>query len=499
MSLTGPDKLRDHFAAHGQEHVFRFWDHLDEAARERLAAQAARVDLELLARVYERARQHDPGRPLELEPAPIERLPDHGGDPHARSRAYELGEEILRAGRAAVVVVAGGQGTRLGFDGPKGAFPIGPVSSRTLFELQAQKLRRARGRYGVAIPWYVMTSPATHDDTVALFEKAGFFELPREDVLLFCQGTVPSLDFDGRLLLASPSRIVESPNGHGGCFSALADSGALDDMRRRGIDVVSYYQVDNPLVRLADPLLLGFHRLRGAEMSCKVVRKRAPGEKMGVVARVNGRVAIVEYTELDDANRHARDASGELVYWAGNLAIHAFDVEFASRIADRVDRLLPYHASAKKIPHVDSEGRQVESSEPNGYKLERFLFDALPAASAVAVLEVRREEEYSPVKNAEGDDSPATARRDLVAQYRRWLAGAGVRLPEGTRVEIDHSRVDSEADARERAAQSFKEIVSQNRELDASELKHLREAADWLRLAPEPRGAPGAGHESGAR
>jgi UDP-N-acetylglucosamine/UDP-N-acetylgalactosamine diphosphorylase len=442
------DQLRERFAAFGQDHVFRFWDALGDAERRELAAQAAGLDLAELARVHARSREVAAGAPRSLEPAPVEALPNRGGSAARRGEAAERGTALLRAGRAAVMVVAGGQGTRLGFEGPKGMFPLGPASGRTLFELQAQKLLGARRRHGAAIPWYVMTSPATDAETRACFASRSFFGLPREDVFFVCQGMAPALDFEGRLLLEAPGRIAESPNGHGGAFEALASSGALDDMERRGITTISYYQVDNPLVPLADPVFLGLHALEGAEMSAKVVRKLDPMEKVGVLARVGGRVGVVEYTEIDDDNRHLRDGAGELVYWAGSIAVHALEVGFARRVAAESERRLPYHASAKKIPCLDAQGLPVKPSEPNGYKLERFLFDALPAAARVAILEVDRSQEYAPVKNADGGDSPATARQALDALARRWLAGAGIELPADAWVEVDHARIDGPEDAR---------------------------------------------------
>jgi UDP-N-acetylglucosamine/UDP-N-acetylgalactosamine diphosphorylase len=220
-------------------------------------------------------------------------------------------------------------------------------------------------------------------------------------------------------------------------------------MARRGIETIFYYQVDNPLVRMADPAFLGFHAEAGAEMSCKVVRKVDPAEKVGVLARVNGRAGVVEYTEIEDEHRQARDADGQLVYWAGNMAIHAFETAFVRRIADRADELLPFHASAKKIPTVDERGEPLRPEVPNGHKLERFVFDALSATDRVCVVETRREQEYSPVKNAEGSDSPASARRDLVRCYRAWLEAADIELPsEAVYIEIDHSVIDGPEDAR---------------------------------------------------
>jgi UDP-N-acetylglucosamine/UDP-N-acetylgalactosamine diphosphorylase len=452
------EALRAHYAEFGQDHVFRFWERLDGPERGRLLTQAARIDLAALQRAH---AIH--GRPagtgaLQLEPVEVERLPDRGGDPERAAAAHHRGEEMLAAGRVAALVVAGGQGSRLGFEGPKGALPIGPVTDRTLFEIQAQKIRGLRRRYGRPLPWCVMTSATNDAATREFFRKAEFFDLPEQDVVFFRQGMVPSMDFEGRLFLEAPDRIFENPDGHGGSLTALLDSGALDALEQRGIDTVFFYQVDNPLVRMCDPVYLGFHEAAGAEVSCKVVRKANPLERVGVVARANGPIGVVEYTELNDEDRFARDGAGELVYWAGNIAIHLFATAFARRVARDAERLLPYHASEKKIPHIDDEGRRVTPAQPNGRKLERFVFDALPAAKGVCIVETDRADEFSPVKNAEGGDSPETVRRGLTARYRAWLAAAGIAVPGGDMlIEIDHSQIDGPDDARRLRIQSIAE------------------------------------------
>jgi UDP-N-acetylglucosamine/UDP-N-acetylgalactosamine diphosphorylase len=439
--------LRAQFEEHGQAHVFRFWDRLEPAEREALLGQCASLDLPRLIEALA-AVTAPSGAPPKLTPLEVERLPERGGDAGRRRAAQATGEALLRAGRVGILVVAGGQATRLGFQGPKGLYPIGPVTERTLFEIQAQKIRRLRRASGAALPWYVMTSPATDAATRRHFAEHRHLGLPAEDVFFFQQGSVPSFDLEGRLLLAEPGRLAENPDGHGGALLALLASGALDDMQRRGIDTLFYYQVDNPLVRIADPVFLGLHADSGAEVSCKVVRKLDPMEKVGVLARRDGRVAVVEYTELDDEHRFARGEDGDLRFWAGNIAIHVFATSFVRRVAADPDRWLPFHVSEKAIPCVDDAGRPVQPTAPNGRKLERFVFDALPAALGVCVVEADRAQEFSPVKNARGPDSPQTARRDLTAQYAAWLAAAGIRVPSGTALEIDHSRIDSAEDAR---------------------------------------------------
>jgi len=444
-----PETLRAEFAAHGQGHVFRFWEMLDADARRRLVRQASSLDLPALLRGYAvaRAARSQPCR--QMQPPPVEIAPESGGSPERFRAARELGESRLAAGRVGVMVVAGGQATRLGYEAPKGEFPIGPVSDRTLFALQAQKIRRLRAQTSRRIPWYVMTSRATDAATREAFARNHFYGLPEDDVFFLCQGMVPSFDFEGRLILDRPDHIFENPDGHGGAIPALLVSGALDDMADRGIDTLFYYQVDNPLVRIADPAYLGFHAQSGAQASCKVVRKHDPAEKVGVVARCDGRTHVVEYTEIDEERRNARGPDGELLYWAGSIAIHVFDREFLRRVADRAEELLPYHAAAKAIPCIDADGRTIHPQKPNGLKLERFVFDAFPVAERVSVVETPRLDEFAPVKNAQGADSPATARQALVDLYRSWLDAAGIALPPGTRaVEIDHSRVDGPDDAR---------------------------------------------------
>lgn len=442
--------LRDRFAGSGQAHVFRFWDRLDEAARARLAHQAAEIDLERLARIRLEALSLARPRPRLLEPLPVQRLPERGGDTSERARARECGETLLAEGRVAVLLVAGGQGSRLGFRGPKGAYPLGPVSDRSLLELLVQKIRGVVRRYGRPLPGYLMTSPSTDAPIRDLLEKNGHFGLPEDDLFLFSQQGIPAVDFEGSLILERPDRIAESPDGHGASIPALQRSGALRQMEERGVSTLFYCHVDNPLVQIADPVLQGYQTLTGAEVACKAVRKRDPQEGLGTLGRVDGHAAVVEYTEIHEPHRSMRDSDGELLFWAGSIGVHALDVAFLRRAAGESETLLPYHASPKKIPTVDSLGERVEPSTPNGYKLERFVFDAFGAAKSMVAVEARREEEYSPIKNATGAASAESGRRDLVACYRGWLDAAGTALPEGDlALELDHEWIDSAEDAKE--------------------------------------------------
>ena len=454
-------ELQDRYQELGQAHVFGFWEDLTSPERATLLIQAARLEPELPEQLAAIPRALESGegqrgsglaevRPLKKAVA----LPQDAASEAVFERAREVGRRVLEAGRVAVLVVAGGQGSRLGYPGPKGNYPVGPVTDRTLFALQAQKLRGLQARFGCSVPWYVMTSPATDAATRESFEQANYFGLGRDQVFFFTQGMAPAVGLDGRLLLASPGRIVETPNGHGGVLTALKDSGGLEDMDLRGTDLIFYYHVDNPLVQIGDPAYLGFHEQQEAEMSCKVIRKTDPMAKVGVVAEVEDHLAMLEYTELTDSLRNARDEQGELLYWAGNIGMHLFTTSFVRRVAESAAANLPYHASAKAIPSIDESGNAQQPSEPNGYKLERFVFDALPASRATCVMEVDAKQEFSPIKNAEGGESPASARRDLDSQYRLWIEAAGLPCPEPNRsIEIDHSYIDNLDDARSIALQ----------------------------------------------
>jgi UDP-N-acetylglucosamine/UDP-N-acetylgalactosamine diphosphorylase len=437
--------LSERLVAAGQQHLADALDRLDGDGRARLAAQLEEIDLERIGGLFRELTGHSSDAFDDLEPPDVVALPHDRRSRDREEAARAAGEDLLGADRVAAVLVAGGQGTRLGFDGPKGAFPFAPITGRILFAHHAAKVAACRRRYGCALPWYVMTSPQNDDETREIFARHGNFGLEADSIRIFVQGTMPAVDREtGRILLEAPDRIATSPDGHGGLFPALARNGLLADMRRRGITTFFTFQVDNPLTRVARPEFLGAHALAGAEMSNVVVRKLAPEERMGVLAKRGDRTVLVEYSDLPDALGRARDDAGELVYWAGSIAVHAIQVDLAERIT-AAGRGLPFHAAIKRVPHLDASGRPVTPGAPNAVKFESFIFDALPFADRVCSLEAAREDEFSPIKNAEGADSPQTARRDLNRLYARWLEAAGVAVPRDDRGE---PAVDIEIDPR---------------------------------------------------
>lgn len=430
--MSDPDSLRASFTRAGQAQVFAFFDRLSPDEQRRLLDEAAEIDLDEIARLNRTlvAQKGAAGLDLSgLEPAPYEARPEHGGDPAAWARAKAEGEAALRAGRVAAFTVAGGQGTRLGYDGPKGTFPVTPVTRKSLFAVFAEKLRAAGRRYGKPLHWFIMTSHQNHAATEAFFAEQEYFGLERGRVHFFRQGRMPAVDFSGRILLEAPGAIALSPDGHGGSLRALERSGALDLMAQEGVDTISYFQVDNPLVRCIDPAFIGWHRLRGSEMSSKMVPKAYPEERVGVFCRQNGRLVVIEYSDLPLDVQRQTDASGGLRFTAGSIAIHVLDREFVRRMArSGADAALPFHRADKKIATIDAEGRPVKPEKPNGIKFEMFVFDALPFARNPVVIETVRGDDFSPVKNAEGVDSPRTCREDQLRQFARWLRTAGAEM-----------------------------------------------------------------------
>lgn len=423
------EALRDTAERFGQGHLFAWWDRLDDAEKRSLLEQVGSLDFEHLQALIDTLARHTvPDEPLELAPAPIVRVPTEASEREQAREASERGESLLAQGRVAPLVVAGGQGTRLGFDGPKGAFPIGPLSGKSLFAFFAEKILATQRRYGPRVPWYVMTSPDNDAQTRSFFHENGFFGLEQAQVYFLVQGTMPAVDPEGRILLASRGRLALSPDGHGGTLPALARSGALKDMEDRGITEISYFQVDNVLVRVLDPVFVGYHAGAGAEMSSKVLRKTHPEEKVGVIGVRNGKLAVIEYSDLSHEDMHATGPDGGLKYWAGSIAMHMLKVSFIRRLHDAGIRL-PFHRADKTVPHIDARGHPVTPDRPNGIKFESFIFDALAFAENPVTLEVIRGEEFSPVKNATGANSPESARRDLMELHASWLERAGATVP----------------------------------------------------------------------
>lgn len=433
MTEIRPVMLLGRVREAGQEHVWRYWERLTESSQRRLLQQISAVDFDLLARWHrDYIKKQVSPHSVCLQPAEIITLRHQRAHPDEIREMTARGEAMLRAGKVAAVLAAAGQASRLGFDKPKGAYLIGPISKKSFFQLHAEKLLATCRRYRTRIPWYIMTNERNGGQRRSFLEAHDLFGYPQEDVFFFEQDLVPALDENGKLILDAPDHIFTNPNGHGGTLMALEKSGALADMRRRGIEEIFYFQIDNVLLKMCDPLFLGYHAAAGAEMSAKVCAKRHPHEKVGVIGKVSeggkSRLQVIEYSDMSAADKEARTADGALKYNAGSIAIHLFKRTFIEReVQDGMK--LPWHVAHKQIPYLDESGTLVQPDKPNGYKFETFIFDALGDAQKVVVLEVERREEFSPVKNAGGEDSPETARRDMCELHASWLEQAGVKVP----------------------------------------------------------------------
>ena len=424
--------IRDDLARCGQGHLLAFWAELGPSERAHLLAQIGDLDLARIPAWVETLVKNPPEAPIfpqDFEPAQsYSPQPRTEAERGKYAEAVRVGRELISAGKVAGFVVAGGQGTRLGFDGPKGNYRISPIRNKTLFQVFAETIGAVSQRYGAVCPWYIMTSPLNHAATVEIFEKNEFYGLGRENVVIFQQGTLPNFGFDGGILLADKASIACSPDGHGGSIRALQRSGALADMSRRGVEYLSYWQVDNPLVNLFDPLFIGLHTLDGAQMSSKAVVKNAPKERVGNFCLVDGKVTVIEYSDLPDELAEKRHANGSLLFHLGSIAIHIINTDFVEKLSVEGGSL-PLHRAIKKISHVDLQGRCVEPTDPNGVKLESFIFDALPLADSSVILDIVRSEQFAPTKNATGPDSAESCRTMMVARAAQWLEAAGVAVP----------------------------------------------------------------------
>ncbi len=426
-----PEDVRKLLREHNQDHLLTFWAGLSTEERQGLLAQLSSLDWQKIDDWAENLVKKPPSVGLPADLAPPEYYPAEPRDARLRSRyaeAADLGRKLISAGKVAALVVAGGQGTRLGYDGPKGNFPISPVRNKTFFRIFAETIRAASARYGAACPWYIMTSPLNYAETARIFRENAFFGLSEVDVILFQQGTLPNFGLDGKILLADKARIAASPDGHGGSLKALYESGALEDMRRRGIEFISYWQVDNPLINIFDPLFIGLHALHKADMSSKTVIKNGPFEKVGNFCVADGRLTVIEYSDLPDELAEKRNSDGSLVFQLGSIAIHIISRAFVETLNEK-GFSLPLHRALKKIPHIDLDGKAVRADGPNGIKLETFVFDALPLAENSIILETIRSEEFAPTKNLTGTDSVESTRQMMSERAAGWLESAGLHVP----------------------------------------------------------------------
>ena len=426
------DTIKKMLAKVGQEHLLKFVNELTKPQQEQLLQQINQIDFEELNELIEKYVKNKPEIkiPDTISPAPyFPESPEGESQKELYTKAEKRGKQLLSNGQVAALTVAGGQGSRLGFNGPKGSFPITPVKNKTLFQYFAESLLRAGKKFGSPIKWYIMTSTVNDQETRDFFTKNNFFGLQKSQLLFFTQGTMPAIDLNGKILLSEKDSLALAPNGHGGTLLALLTSGALEDMKENNIKHISYFQVDNPLVSVVSPLFIGLHDLQNSEMSARVLIKTGPFEKLGNFCIVDDRLEIIEYSDMPENLALETEENGKLRFRAGSPAIHVISREFIERLTAGGRLQLPWHRADKKVPYIDQNGNKITPEKPNAVKLETFIFDAMPMAQKTMLLEGKREDEFAPVKNQTGVDSAETCREMLIARDARWLENSNVKIP----------------------------------------------------------------------
>lgn len=436
--MTAFEQLRERLAKYGQEQLVKYWDEISPEQRKQLKQDIDELNLDDVQMYFKRATQSlaEATAKLDDKLQPIEEslfLSIERTSPELIAKYNAEGLRQIAANRVGVLLMAGGQGTRLGFAHPKGMFNVGLPSNKTLFQIQAERIltlqRLAYEQTGARgkITWYIMTSERTMESTRDFFVKHNYFGLAANDVVMFEQGSLPCYSFDGKILLDEKHVISKAPDGNGGIYSALRDSGVLDDMNVRGVLYLHAHSVDNILIRVADPVFIGYCVQQNADCAAKVVEKSQPDEAVGVICMVDGKYQVVEYSEISTKTSELRNDDGRLTFNAGNICNHFFTSAFLRKIATEYEKELKIHVAKKKIPFVDNSGNVCKPTKPNGIKIEKFVFDVFEYAEKFVVLEVLRDEEFSPLKNEDsiGVLCATTARNDVYAFHRKLIENAG--------------------------------------------------------------------------
>ena len=388
-----------------QEHVLRCYDSLSQEDKEQLLNDILTIDFKQLEELYAERHKEVAFGSSQIEPIPY--MDKMALSEEEKAEYTQIGEEIIKAGKLAVITMAGGQGTRLGHNGPKGTFDLGLESHKSIFEIHCDTLKRAYEAYNVVIPWYIMTSDENNEATKQFFEENAYFGYPKNAFTFFKQGRLPMLDEAGKILLTEDGKIKQAADGHGGIFEAIRKNGIIYDMKARNIEWVFSSGVDNVLVKMVDPIFIGATVKKEAKAAGTSVAKARPEEKVGIYCKRDGKTSLVEYTEISKEMSEMRNEQGELIFAEANTLCNLFHIDVIEEISKNK---LPYHSAHKKATYMNTQGEIVKGETPNAYKFEAFMFDAFETLDNMVILRVKREEEFAPVKNAEGTDSPETAR-----------------------------------------------------------------------------------------
>ena len=388
-----------------QEHVINWMGKLNEEEKEKLVNQVVNLNIEQVVDLY-----NNLSKTFEIGDKKIEKICATDIDKLSKEEfdTYKnKGIDVIKSGQYAVVTMAGGQGTRLGHKGPKGTFKVDlKDGEKYLFQIIVESLENANKKYGVIIPWYLMTSEENNDQTLAFLEEHNYFGYPKDKVKLFKQGKAPLISTEGKLLIGKDKLIKEASDGNGSIYKSLKVDGMLDDMKKNNIQWVFVGGVDNILLKIVDPLLVGITVSQNNEIASKSVVKTNPRERAGVFCKIDGKPGIIEYSELPEEMIEEVDENGELVFGDVNILSHLYNINALEKMSDKV---MPYHIAVKKSDYLDENGNLIEPEDKNVYKFESFIFDAFSNFDDISILRVKREEEFAPIKNKEGNDSPETA------------------------------------------------------------------------------------------
>lgn len=399
------EEMKKKLEKYDQMQLLSNYDRVDNKIKAELEEQIERIDFEQIKELYNTTKEEVSFENDIIEP--IAYIEKDKLDKEKFEKYFSLGEKAIKEGKYSIVTMAGGQGTRLGHSGPKGTFDIGLDSHKSIFEILADNIKEESKKYDVMIPWYIMTSKENNEETKAFFEENNYFGYNKEYVKFFQQGKLPMCDEKGKILINEKGIIKEASDGHGGIFQSMKRNNITEDMKQRGIEWAFIGPVDNVLVKMVDPVLLGVMIDKKVLAGGKSVVKANPSEKVGVFCKRNGKPGVVEYTEISQEMAEQVDENGELVFGESHINCNLFNI---SAIEEVANKNLPYHIAHKKASYLDENGNLVVPEKPNAFKFESFIFDAFDMLDDMAILRVKREEEFAPVKNAEGTDSPETAR-----------------------------------------------------------------------------------------
>ena len=431
------EETKVRYDQYNQGHVLKYYPKLSIEEKGELLDQLQGIQVEKLSGFLNAAKEQlDESTSGEIIQPFSGKVVSTLSDKNFIDSCHDLGIQAIQKNAVATILLAGGQGTRLGFDGPKGMYDIGLPSGRTLFELIALKIKRLiklsekDDGTKVRLPLFVMTSPMNHKVTEEYFLSNNYFGLSREDVIFFEQGVLPCLTPEGQIIMESPFKCAMAPDGNGGIYPAMERCGVLSDMISRGIEHIHVFAIDNAMVKPADPTFIGYCIQQSADCGNKVLWKTGPHEKVGVIAEKGSKPCIVEYSDLSKEMAEQIFDDGKLVFGAGNICNHYYTVSFIqNQVLPKMGNM--YHVANKKIGvWNDEELKCITPSSNNGIKLESFIFDVFPLSKEMAVLEVERASEFGPVKNAPGAkyDSPDTARLMMSDMVKGWMLDAGADL-----------------------------------------------------------------------